>query len=132
GAPPARPRAGPRRGGGPGRARRRPPAAAPRRARPLTAPPRTRLMELRPEYDGTTTVAGTTEVDFPIGTRVEINLGPALPADSAALAWAQLACELARGSVYAGRSSPWWYDAPQFHELACAAGTRPLPHLLPS
>src|SRR5215472_8032671 len=98
----------------------------------LTVTTRNRLIELRPEYDGTTTVAGTTEVDFPIGTRVEINLGPALPADSAALAWAQLACELARGSVYAGRSSPWWYDAPQFHELACAAGTRPVRELVAS
>jgi DNA topoisomerase 6 subunit A-like protein/histidine kinase/DNA gyrase B/HSP90-like ATPase len=98
----------------------------------LTVITRNRRIELRPEYDGTTTVVRATEVDFPIGTRVEICFGPALPVDSAVLAWAQLACDLARGSVYAGRSSPWWYDGAQFHELLCAAGSRPVRELIAS
>jgi hypothetical protein len=87
---------------------------------------RNRRLELRPEYDGTTTVVSATKVDFPTGTRVEIVFGSALPADPAALAWAQLACLLAQGKVYAGRSSPHWYDGPQFHELLYASGARPV------
>jgi hypothetical protein len=98
----------------------------------LSVTTRNHRLVLKPEVDGTTTVVDTTEVAFPTGTRVEIKFGPALPADPAALAWAQLACGLARGSVYAGRSSPWWYDGPQFHELLCAAGSRPVRELVAS
>jgi hypothetical protein len=87
---------------------------------------RNRRIELKPLYDGTTAVVRTTEVDSPIGTRIEVSFGPALPADPAALAWAQLACQLARGKVYAGRSSPWWYDPAQFQELLYASGMRPV------
>jgi hypothetical protein len=98
----------------------------------LSVVTRNRRLELKPEYDGTTTVVSATDVAFPAGTRVEICFGPALAADSAVLAWAQLACGLARGSVYAGRSSPWWYDGAQFHELLCAAGSRPVRELVAS
>jgi hypothetical protein len=89
---------------------------------------RNRRIELRPEYDGTTTVVRTTEVDFPTGARVEINFGPALPASdpTPVLAWAEFACAMAEGKVYAGRSSPHWYDGPQFFELINAAGERPV------
>src|SRR5262249_57206439 len=83
----------------------------------LVGVPRSRRIELQPQYDGTTKVLRTTEVDFPIGTRVEISFGPALPADSRTLHWAELAIRFAQGKVYVGRSSPWWYDAAQFHEL---------------
>jgi hypothetical protein len=88
----------------------------------LTVVTRNCRIDLRPEHDGTTKILRTTQVDFATGTRVEISFGPALPADSAALAWAQLAYHLARGKVYAGRSSPWWYDAAQFQELLLASG----------
>jgi len=91
-----------------------------------------RRMELRPKHDGTTKVLRTTEVDFPTGTRIEISFGPALPADSQTLRWAELACRFARGKVYAGRSSPWWYDAAQFHELLYASGERPVRDLIAS
>jgi hypothetical protein len=96
----------------------------------LTVTTRNRRLVLKPEFDGTTTVVSTTEVEFPTGTRLEISLGPALPADPAALAWAQLACGLARGKAYAGRSSPWWYDAPQFQELLLASGSTPVRELI--
>jgi hypothetical protein len=92
----------------------------------LTVITRNRRIELHPQHDGTTKILRTTEADFPTGTRIEISFGPALPADPAALAWGKLACDLARGKVYGGRSSPWWYDGPQFHELLCAAGSRPV------
>src|SRR5262249_43216842 len=81
---------------------------------------------LKPEVDGTTTVISATEVEFPIGTRVEIGFGAALLKDSWTLDWAQLACRLAQGKVYAGRTSPHWYDGPQFHELLLASGARPV------
>jgi hypothetical protein len=59
-------------------------------------------------------------VDFPVGTRIEIGFGPAIPEDSAALFWAAIATEMAEGQSYEGKSSPWWYDAPQFDELLSA------------
>ena len=40
---------------------------------------RNRRIELRPERDGTTTVVSVKTVKFPVGTRVEISFGPALP-----------------------------------------------------
>ena len=92
----------------------------------LTVITRNRRIELKPEYDGTTKVLRTTAVDFPTGTRVEISFGPALPNDHWTLSWARFACCLAQGKVYAGRSSPWWYDPSSFHELFAAAGNRPV------
>jgi hypothetical protein len=91
---------------------------------------RDRRIELRPERDGTTTVVRTTKVKFPVGTRVEISFGPALPADKAALLWAARARDLARGPSYRGRSSPWWYDLPQFQELLYASGATPVRELI--
>jgi hypothetical protein len=91
---------------------------------------RNRRLVLKPQLDGTSTIVRTMEVEFPIGTRIEISLGSALPADAAALGWAQLACALARGRVYAGRSSPWWYDGSQFHELLLASGKEPVRELI--
>jgi hypothetical protein len=96
----------------------------------LTVTTRNHRIELRPDYDGTTKVLRTTEVDFPTGTRVEISFGPALPSGDGVLAWAQLACRLAQGKVYAGRASPWWYDGPQFQELLFAYGARPVRELI--
>jgi hypothetical protein len=91
---------------------------------------RGRRIELRPERDGTTTVVRTAEADFPVGTRVEVAFGPALPCDANVLAWAHRAIHLAQGETYAGRSSPWWYDLPQFHELLSASGTTPVRELV--
>ena len=56
-------------------------------------------------------------------TRIEVAFGPALPEDPYALAWANIAIRLAKGgSSYVGQSSPYWYDAPQFHELLSVSG----------
>jgi hypothetical protein len=98
----------------------------------LTVTTRDRRIELRPERDGTTTVVRMTKIKFPIGTRIEIKFGSALPYDQHALWLAKLASGMARGSTYAGRSSPFWYDVPQFHELLYASGDRPVRELIAS
>jgi hypothetical protein len=89
-----------------------------------------RRIQLRPERDGTTTVVSAKSTKFPIGTRIEIGFGPALPSDQAALSWARIACHLAQGTTYGGRSSPWWYDISQFQELLYASGDRPVRELI--
>jgi hypothetical protein len=85
---------------------------------------RNRRIVLRPERDGTTSVVSADPVDFSVGTRIEISFGPALPSDENALHWAEIASGMAgKGQTYAGKSSPWWYDTTQFHELLTASGT---------
>ena len=37
---------------------------------------------------------------------------------------------MAHGQSYTGKSSPWWYDAPQFHELLSASGNVPVRELV--
>jgi Topoisomerase 6 subunit A/Spo11, Toprim domain len=91
---------------------------------------RNRRVVLRPERDGSTTVVEASAVEHPIGIRIEIRFGPALPSDQAALSWAQIACHLAQGTTYGGRSSPWWYDLSQFQELLSASGDRPVRELI--
>ena len=81
-----------------------------------------RRIELRPERHGSTTVVGVKPVKFPVGTRIEIGFGPAIPEDGQALLWAQIAIVMRDGQTYAGKSSPFWYDVPQFHELLSASG----------
>lgn len=89
-----------------------------------------RRIELRPERDGSTTVVRTKPVKFPKGTRVEISFGPAIPNDSSPLYWAKIAILMRGGQTYAGKSSPFWYDVPQFHELLLASGTTPIRELV--
>jgi hypothetical protein len=96
----------------------------------LVVTTRNRRIELHPERDGSTTVVTVTSVDFPVGTRVEIGFGPAIPKDADALRWAVVARDLAGGQCYQGKSSPWWYDAPQFHELLSASGAAPVRELV--
>jgi hypothetical protein len=76
-----------------------------------------RRIVLRPEVDGTTTVVNSKAVKFPHGTRVEIGFGRALPDDGDTLYWARWACQFAKGKIYSGLSSPFWYDVPHFLEL---------------
>jgi hypothetical protein len=86
---------------------------------------------LEPLTDGSTRVAAVEAADMPRGgTRVEVSLGAAIPADRHALAWAWHAIALARGQSYAGKSSPFWYDAPHFRELLLAAGSTPFADLV--
>src|SRR5262249_4539149 len=96
----------------------------------LTVITRNRRIELRPEHNGMTKVIRATKIDFPIGTRIEIALGPALSDDQGALDWAHWACRLAEGKTYGGKSSPYWYDVPQFQELLYASGTTPVRELI--
>src|SRR6516225_1089605 len=92
---------------------------------------RNRRIVLRPEADGSTTVVKVTAAKLPHGTRIEIGFGPALPCDPNPFEWAQAAAAAAHdGAVYEGRSSPFWYDAPQFHELILAYGSQPLRSLI--
>jgi hypothetical protein len=92
---------------------------------------RNRRIALRPDRDGATTVIGTEPVEFPVGTRIEIDLGPAIPNNGDALSWANTAIQLAdEGNTYSGKTSPWWYDAPQFHELLYARGNTPVRELV--
>jgi hypothetical protein len=93
----------------------------------LTVITRNRRIALRPERDGTTTVVSAAPIEFPVGTRIEISFGATLPQDAHALSWAKLAIYLSRhGQSYAGKSSPWWYDGSQFHELLYASGPTPV------
>ena len=97
----------------------------------LTVSTRNRRIVLRPERDGTTTVVDVKAIKFPVGTRIEIRFGPALPCNEDTLGWARLACRLARtGATYSGKSSPHWYDVPQFHELLYASGDTPVRELI--
>ena len=89
-----------------------------------------RRIELRPQRDGSTTVGKVTPGKFPVGTRIEIGFGAAIPEDENALYWAKVAIRMAHGQAYAGRSSPYWYDVPQFHELLSASGTAPVRELV--
>jgi hypothetical protein len=85
---------------------------------------------LRPERDGTTTVVAATKAKFPIGTRIEIGFGPAIPEDDDALRWAEIGNDMCVGETYTGKSSPFWYDVSQFHELLSASGNRPVRDLV--
>jgi hypothetical protein len=92
---------------------------------------RNRRIVLEPKADGHTGVASVTTVDHPNGTRIEIGFGQALPRDSQALMWITRAnAAAAVGKSYDGRSSPFWYDAAQFHELLLACGAQPVRSLI--
>ena len=81
-----------------------------------------RRIKLRPERGGSTTVVSVKPVKTQVGTRIEVSFGPAIPNDENALHWAKVATEMVHGQSYTGKSSPSWYDAPQFHELLSASG----------
>jgi hypothetical protein len=97
----------------------------------LTVITHNRRIVLRPERNGLTTVVSAKTVNRPVGTRVEISFGPALPCDGNVLLWATVALNFDNpGSVYTGKSSPHWYDAATFHELLDASGNRPVRELV--
>ena len=92
---------------------------------------RNRRIGLRPESDGSTGVINVVKVDKPVGTRVEIGFGSALPKDSDPFALVRKAQAVADiGQSYQGRSSPFWYDAAQFHELLLACSPQPVRNLI--
>jgi hypothetical protein len=92
---------------------------------------RNRRITLGPEANGSTSVVKVTKTDKEVGTRVEISFGPALLNDHNPFAWVQLALDVAgEGESYLGRSSPFWYDVAQFHELLLACGDQPVRSLI--
>ena len=92
---------------------------------------RNKRIELRPERDGSTTVVSVKAFKRPVGTRIEIGFGRELECDYTTLDWAKAACGLAQtGTSYAGKTSAWWYDVPQFQELLDASGDRPVRDLV--
>jgi hypothetical protein len=96
----------------------------------LTVITRNRRIGLRPERDGSTTVISVKKVNRPVGTRIEISFG-SLKCAADTLDWASEGCNLVEtGSPYAGKTSAWWYDAAQFHELLDASGNRPVRDLV--
>ena len=60
----------------------------------LTVVTRNRRIALRPEADGSTSIVEVSEADRPVGTRIEIGLGSALPSDSDPFVWVRLAQSL--------------------------------------
>src|SRR6516165_8589362 len=92
---------------------------------------RNRRIVLRPQADGSTAVVEVTAADRPVGTRIEIGFGPALPSDHETLSWVLAADAMASGGRnYEGKTSPFWYDPVQFHELLLAYGSSPLRSLI--
>ena len=94
----------------------------------LTVTTRGRRIKLRPQADGSTRVIRVTRAKSKTGTRVEIRFGSEIPADAGALSWAETA--ILFPGIYTGKSSPWWYDVPSFHELILAHGEQPLRALI--
>jgi hypothetical protein len=92
---------------------------------------RNRRIVLRPETDGSTSVVKVVRADHPVGTRVEIGFGATLPDEIGLFVWVRAAQAVAgAGETYHGRSSPFWYDAAQFHELLLACGPQPVRNLI--
>jgi hypothetical protein len=97
----------------------------------LAVTTRNKRIELRPLADGTTQVVKVEPADYPVGTRVDISFGAALPADVSPFRWMNVAQYLAdEGEQYRGQSSAHWYDAAQFHELLLAHGALPVRALI--
>jgi hypothetical protein len=93
---------------------------------------RNKRIELHPEADGSTAVVSVEAANYSRGTRIEIGFGPSLPCEGRlSLLWVLAACEIAdNGKSYEGKSSPFWYDPVQFHELILAHGSQPLRSLI--
>jgi hypothetical protein len=93
---------------------------------------RNKRIKLRPNADGSTTVIGVTVAKRERGTRIEIGFGRALPSEGGPpFTWVQAAAQIAHaGKSYDGRTSPFWYDPVQFHELILAYGSQPLRGLI--
>jgi hypothetical protein len=93
----------------------------------LTVTTKNRRIKLQPRHDGSTAILSKTTVKFPKGTRIEISFGSPLPKDHAALSWASFAVRMQKAAGrqdYAGKSSPFWYDVPQFTNCCPPAATR--------
>jgi hypothetical protein len=81
---------------------------------------RNQHLRLRPQDDGETLVE-MEAADYPVGIKVSVWLGPSIPADPDALAWADAAMTMFGGERYRGLPSGWWYDSDSFYELLQAS-----------
>jgi hypothetical protein len=91
---------------------------------------RNQRLILTPQSNGRTAVEAF-EIDFPIGTRIDITFGQALPSDSKALSSAEAAVRMAEGGeTYGGKPSPHWYDSDHFFEMLQALGNKPIRELI--
>jgi hypothetical protein len=83
---------------------------------------------LRPRIeDGLTEILEVTEIDYPLGTSIRVELDQAYPGDPFAFSWAQTAIRLAcRSSAvpYLGRPSTHWFDADAFYGLLHAVSPK--------
>ena len=96
----------------------------------LTVITRGRRIALQPQLDGSTSVVSVSEADQSTGTRVEVGFGT-LKGDAAPFDWIKQAVMINHhGETYSGRSSPFWHDGPQFHELILACGAQPVRSLV--
>jgi hypothetical protein len=69
---------------------------------------RNRRITLQPKSDGSTSVIDVVKADQPVGTRIEISFGPALPNDPEPFTWVHKAQAVAGiGEAYQGRSSAY-------------------------
>jgi hypothetical protein len=97
----------------------------------LTVITRNKRIELQPLADGSTKVVSVKDADRAVGTRIEIGFGPTMPDSGSPFGWVRSAAQLAAvGDGYRGLSSPYWYDAAQFHELLLACGAQPVRALI--
>ena len=85
-----------------------------------------------PERDGTTTVVSVKAVKFPVGTRVEISFGPAIPSGDGHACHGRIwPCRLAgNGRPTPAKSRRIGTMHPQFHELLYASGNTPVRELI--
>ena len=91
---------------------------------------RNQRLILTPQQDGGTAVQAF-EIDFPVGTRIEISFGRSLPFDREALSWAEAAVRMAEGGeTYRGKPSPHWYDADHFFEMLQAVNDKPVREMI--
>jgi hypothetical protein len=59
-----------------------------------------RRIVLRPEHDGSTSVISVEPAEYPVGTRIEIGFGPAIPRFGDPMRWSDIACRLTGGQTY--------------------------------
>lgn len=73
--------------------------------------------DLFPKDTGETLVE-TSESEVTKGTRITVVYGPALASQTDILSWSEFSISVADlGTVYSGKTSPWWYDEDAFFEL---------------
>lgn len=85
----------------------------------LSVATRGRMYDIIPQDDGTSIAADVGPSEH-MGTSVQVTLG--MPVNEDTLDWGRLAITFSReGTLYSGKSSPYWYTSEAFYELVNAA-----------